>query len=180
MKTFFLFGAVVLVLSGSVLLSAADSPLLSTPKAAPQPDQADLLVGLRKKGTYKGDDVYSARLISRQRVRASLSSRGITAYYRIQNDSQGLMGRPWSIFALGGAKSDSRFDVSYFSDKGRNVTAKMARGKYVLNIATDAETSLRQRIFPKTSVPASGSFEVKAKNRNTGSKDTAGVLARRS
>lgn len=180
MKPLFSSLVAVVILSASTLPCAADSPLLATPKAAPQADQADLLVGLRKGGSYKGDDVYKSRLVARQRVKASLTSRGTTVYYRLQNDSQGLKGRPWSIFALSGAKSDSRFDVTYFSDKGRNVTAKMARGRYVLNIATDAETSLRQRIFPKASLPASATFEVKAKNRNTGSKDTAGALVRRS
>lgn len=163
---------------GPSLLSASDSPLLSAPKAAPEADRPDLLVGLRKGGKFKGDGIYNAKLISRQRLSRALPSRGLTNYYRIQNDSQGLMAVPYSLFEVSGAKSDSRFDISYFSEKGGNVTARMARGRYVLNIATDAETSLRQRITPKGAAAASGVVEVKAENVDTLSKDVAGMLLR--
>lgn len=164
-------------LAANSSLSASDSPLLSAPKAAPEADQPDLLVGLHKGGKFKGDGIYSSKLSSKQRL-SRIPSRGITNYFRVQNDSRGLLAAPFSLFELSGDKSDRRFDISYFSEKGGNVTARMARGRYVLNIATDAETSLRQHITPNGSAAASGVVEVKAENVDTLSKDMAGVLLR--
>ena len=180
MKRFsLLFLASFAFVFGTMSAVASDSPLLAAPKAAPEPDQPDVLVGLRKGGKAKGNDVYSARLTSKQRLTRVPTARGITTYYRIQNDSQGLMAVPYSLFEVKGDKSDSRYDISYFSEKGANVTAKVSRGRYVLNIATDAETSLRQRIFPKGSSTSPGVYGVKAENVDTLAKDTAGVLLRR-
>jgi hypothetical protein len=170
---------VALVFMSAQLLSASDSPLLSAPKAAPGSGQPDLLVGLRKGGKFKGDGIYGAKLTPRQRLSRVPSSRGITNYFRIQNDSKGLVVEPYSLFKVSGNKSDGRFDIAYFSEKGGNVTARMTRGQYVLNIATDAETSLRQRVTPKSSASASGAVEVKAENVDTLRKDVAGVLLRR-
>jgi len=178
MKSGMLFAFVVATSIATLPLSAADSPLLSAPKAAPEPHQPDLLVGLRKGGKYKGDGVFSSKLISKQRLSRESSSGGITTYFRIQNDSKGAMVVPYSLFEVNGDKSNSRFDVSYFSDKGANVTANVTRGRYVLNIASDAETSLRQRITPKSGAAATGAVEVKAENVDTLSKDVAGVLLR--
>jgi|APTNR8051073442_1049403.scaffolds.fasta_scaffold11417_2 hypothetical protein len=177
MKSVLFLVLVFASLAATSSLSATDSPLLSAPKAAPEADQPDLLVGLRKGGKFKGDGIYSSKLSSKQRL-SRVASRGVTNYFRIQNDSRGLMAVPYSLFEVGGDKSDSRFDISYFSEKGGNVTAKVARGHYVLNIATDAETSLRQHITPKGSAAASSVVEVKVENVDTLSKDVAGVLLR--
>lgn len=178
MKSGVLFVLCFASLVAASSLSAADSPLLSAPKAAPEPHQPDLLVGLRKGGKFKGDGVFSSKLVSKQRLSRESSPGGITTYYRIQNDSKGAMVVPYSLFEVNGDRSNSRFDVAYFSDKGANVTANVTRGRYVLNIASDAETSLRQRITPKSGAAATGPVEVKAENVDTLSKDVAGVLLR--
>lgn len=181
MKTALKFVLVLLSVLGSSLLSASDSPLLSTPKAEPEPDQPDVLVGLRKSGKAKGNNIYSSQLNSKQLLARVLTPRGITTYFRIQNDSQGLESAPESEFALKGDKSDSRAVVSYFNSKGRNETARVTRGSYALNITTDGETSLRQRISPKKkgSTVVRGSYGVKAQNLLTLTKDVAGVLLKR-
>jgi len=163
---------------GASVVNAADSPLLAAPKAAPQPDQPDLLVSARKTSKFKGDGVYSSRLLTKQRLSRVSTPRGITNYFRLQNDSQGLMAVPYSLFGVKGSKSDSRTTISYFSDKGANVTARVTRGSYVLNIATDAEAAFRQKIVPNGPVINDTAYSVSAENVDTRSKDTAGVLLR--
>jgi hypothetical protein len=174
----FLIIASLAVLFGSSILTAADSPLLAAPKAAPQPDQPDLLVSERKGGKFKGDGVYSSRLLAKQRLSVVATPRGITNYFRLQNDSRGLMTVPYSLFGVKGSKSDSRITISYFSDKGANVTARVTRGSYVLNIATDAEAAFRQKIVPNGPVINDTAYSVSAENLDTRSKDAAGVLLR--
>lgn len=174
----FLIIATLAASFGASILTAADSPLLAAPKAAPQPDQPDLLVSGRKAGKLKGDGVYSSRLLTKQRLSRVSTARGITNYFRLQNDSQGLMAVPYSLFGVKGSKSDSRTTVSYFSDKGANVTARVTRGSYVLNIATDAEAAFRQKIVPNGPVINDTPYSVSAENVDTRAKDTAGVLLR--
>lgn len=182
MKYGILFAFVLAISIAYLPLSAEDSPLLSAPKAAPkaapQPDQPDLLVGMRKGGKFKGDGTYSSKLSARQRLSRVSTSRGITTYFRLQNDSQGLMAVPYSLFGVKGSKSDNRINISYFSEKGANVTARVTRGSYVLNIATNAEAAFRQKIVPIGPVIADTPYQVRAENLETRSKDTAGVLLR--
>ena len=102
-----------------------------------------------------------------------------TTYYRIQNDSQGLPALPYSLFAVYGSKSDLRFGIAYFDTLGGNITADVARGVHVLNIATGAETSLRQRVSRKSSAATYALLRVGAKNVATLKKDVAGVLLQR-
>ncbi len=176
---------VALVFASASILSASDSPLLSAPKVSPPTkvvpvaDHPDLLVGLRKVGEFLGGGTYSSQLTLTQRLVRLLTPTPTTTYYRIQNDSQGLPALPYSLFAVSGSKSDLRFGIAYFDTLGGNITADVARGVHVLNIATGAETSLRQRVSRKSSAATYALLRVGAKNVATLKKDVAGVLLQR-
>jgi hypothetical protein len=176
---------VALVFASASILSASDSPLLSAPKVSPPTkvvpvaDHPDLLVGLRKVGEFLGGGTYSSQLTLTQRLVRLLTPTPTTTYYRIQNDSQGLPALPYSLFAVYGSKSDLRFGIAYFDTLGGNITADVARGVHVLNIATGAETSLRQRVSRKSSAATYALLRVGAKNVTTLKKDVAGVLLQR-
>jgi hypothetical protein len=100
----------------------------------------------------------------------------MTSLYRVQNDSRSLPGPSHSIINVSGDRSDNNFAVTYFTEKGKNVTTSVLSGRYVLNIARDSEVILRQRIAPaRSTVPsgAKGRFAVKAENKRENLIDTA-------
>lgn len=168
------------------LLSASESPLLSAPRATakvaaepvPSADRPDLLVGLRKVGLFVGNGIYTSQLSFQQRISRVLTPATTTTYYRIQNDSQGLPALPYSLFTVSGTKSNLGLVVSYFNDLGGNITADVARGVHVLNIATGAESSLRQRATPRGSAKFV-LLRLGARNSANLQKDVAGVLLQR-
>jgi hypothetical protein len=163
--------------AGATVTVRADdggSPLLSTPKVRVSAGQPDVQVG--QKGRFKGADVYSAKSSAKQRLSLKTKSSPKTSLYRVQNDSRGLPGPSHSIIIVSGNRSDRNFDVTYFTDKGTNVTSSVLGGRYVLNIARDSEVILRQRVAPaRSNVPtgAKGRFAVKAENKRESLRDTA-------
>lgn len=167
------------LVAGTVFTVRADdgeSPLLSTPKVRVSAGQPDVQVGIRLKGRYKGADVYSAKSSAKQRLSRKASSKTMTSLYRVQNDSRGLHGPSHSIFTVSGDGSDSNFAITYFTEKGKNVTSLVLGGRYTLNIARDSEVILRQKIAPaRSNVPsgAKGRFAVKAENKRENLIDTA-------
>jgi hypothetical protein len=167
------------LVAGNVFSVRADdggSPLLSAPKVRVSAGQPDVQVGIKLKGRFKGSDVYSTKSSAKQRLSRKATSKTLTSLYRVQNDSRGLPGPSYSIFSVSGDGSDGNFAVAYFTEKGRNVTTSVLSGRYVLNIASDSEVVLRQKIAQaRSNVPsrAKGVFAVKAENKRERLSDAA-------
>lgn len=165
--------------TGTVFSVRADdggSPLLSAPKVRVSAGQPDVLVGIQLKGRFKGADIYSAKSSAKERLSRKATSKTMTSLYRVQNDSRALPGPSHSIITVSGDGSDSNFAITYFTEKGKNVTSSVLGGRYVLNIARDSEVILRQKIAPaRSNVPsgAKGVFAVKAENKGENLVDTA-------
>lgn len=170
---------IISLIAGAVAAVRADdggSPLLSVPKVRVSAGQPDVQVGIQLKGRFKGSDIYSAKSSPKQRLSRKATSRKMTSLYRVQNDSRSLPGPSHSIISVLGDRSDNNYAVTYFTEKGKNVTTSVLSGRYVLNIARDSEVILRQRIAPaRSNVPsgAKGRFAVKAENKRENLVDTA-------
>lgn len=153
----------------------AGSPLLSTPKAGRQ-DQPDVLVGAKRGGPFKGDDRYEVRPSARQQASLAAGSRGTFGYYKIQNDGAPTNTPSYTLFLVRGSKSDKKFEVSYFGDRGKNITSRVTRGRGVVNLAADDETLIRQKIVPiRKGTRASSKFSLSAKNSRSSLADSARV-----
>jgi len=181
MKTNIVLPALLItyLFAGTMVSVSADdggSPLLSAPKVRVSAGQPDVLVGTKLSGRFRGADVYSSKSSSKQRLSRKATAKAMTSLYRVQNDSRGLPGPSHSLIRVSGDGSNSNFAVTYFTEKGKNITSSVLGGRYILNIARDSEVILRQRIAPaRASVPsgAKGRFAVKAENKRENLVDTA-------
>jgi hypothetical protein len=158
-----------------------ESALLSAPKVAAKPGQPDVLVGMKRSGRFLGGNVYERRTSARQSLVRPFGMSATTSYFKVQNDTRGINAPPYALFAVKGAGSSRNFKVAYFNARNRNITARVTRGREILNIAARSEALIRQRITPTRTLPAGSSakFPLSANNRRASLSDKAQVVLRR-
>lgn len=71
--------------------------------------------------------------------------------------------------------------VAYYNASNQNISAKVARGRQILNIAARGETVIHQRISPSRKAPSSkySAFPLSAKDRRSPRSDSSEVAIRR-
>ncbi len=155
---------------------ASGASLLSAPKVAAKNHQPDVLVGKGLKSRAIGANVYLPNYSPKQTLFRSPGPK-VISFFRIQNDTRRVNAPSHSLFLVRSDSTAPKTSVTYLNHKGKNVTAQLARGRYVLNIPASAERVLIQKISPGSA--GGGSFGLKAQHRGTRRSDTAQVTLRK-
>lgn len=144
---------------------SADYALLRKP-VVKQGCHPDLLVNDKKRGKYQGNNIYKRKPVKKQTILQRTTGKPVTSYFKIESDCRNATSRS-TFYKVKGTGKDRKFDVKYRSDQGGNVTAKVTRGRLILNVTSRRPSLLSQRVLPKRSIRSSTSKRLTVNVRHT-------------
>jgi hypothetical protein len=168
--------ALTIVVGLSTGAHASDAALLSVPRVIAKNHQPDVMVARGLRSRPIGGNIYLAKPSVKETLFRTPGAR-VISFFRVQNDTRRVNAPTHSLFLVRSDSTAPKTGVTYLNNKGKNVTAQLARGRYVLNIPAGAERVLTQKI--SSGPTGAGSFGIKAQHRGTRRSDTAQVTLRK-